>query len=132
MFDRVRPVYRSELCILAYAKKQPIGVVLAFPDNTPYLQALKGSPLPWRMLSALSAAKRLHTARCPIQYVIPEYQNKAVNLAMLCRAFENAQRIGIQRIEGSLVDELNAVSLNNSQLFGGKAYKTYRIYQKSI
>ena len=132
LFDSVRPVLKKELCILAYAGARPIGVVLAFPDNTPYLQALGGKETPLSLLKAALAGKGTECVRCPIQHVVPEFHNKAVNLAMIVRALENAQNMGVQRIEGSVVAEDNAVSVNNSLLIGGKVYRKYRTYRFTL
>ena len=132
LFDSVRPVLRHELCVMAYAGSRPIGVMLAFPDNTPYLQALGGRETLLSLLRVALRGKNAQCVRCPIQHVVPEYHNKAVNLAMIVRALQNAQNMGVQRIEGSVVAEDNAASINNSLLIGGKVYRKYRTFSLAL
>lgn len=132
LLERLKTIYRGELCVMAYAGEKPIGVVLAFPDNTPYLQALDGVETPLRVLKAVLSMKNVTTVRCPMQSVVPEYQSKAVNLAMIHHAISNAKRLGYTYIEGSTVPEDDVVSINNTLLAGGRHYRTYRVYTKDL
>ncbi len=132
LLETLKPVYREGLCVMAYAGDNPIGVVLAFPDNTAYLQALGGFETPLRQLKAAIAMRGVTTVRCPMQSVIPDYQNKAVNLAMIRKAISNAKRMGFTRIEGSTVPEDDVSSVNNTLLAGGAPYRTYRVYARAL
>ena len=132
LLERMRPVYRSELCVMAYSGDQPIGVVLAFPDNTKYLQTLGGYETPLRLLKAMLTQKSVKTLRCPMQSVVPAFQNKAVNMAMICHAVEGAVRLGFTHIEGSTVAEDDASSTNNTLMVGGKPGRVYRVYSKEL
>jgi len=67
-----------------------------------------------------------------MQFVVPEYQNKAVNTAMFCMAVENSRRLGIQWVEGSTVDETNAISIANTERAGAQLYRIYRQYEKIL
>jgi len=126
----VKPVFRSELAVIAYAGTRPIGIMIGVPDYNRVLKASGGrsDPLSW-LLGRLAVA-HIDTARCPMQYVVPEYQNKAVNAAMYYHAAQGARRIGVRNIEGSTVDETHIASINNTLLAGGKQYRVYRRYQK--
>lgn len=132
LMEAVQPVYRGELCVMAYAGGRPIGVVLSFPDNGAYLKTLRGSKAPFRRLAALMQRGNERVLRCPMQAVVPEYQNKAVNLAMICRAMAAAQKMGYERIEGSLVAEDHPSAVNNTRLVGGEIYRRYRVYKKNL
>lgn len=132
LFETVKPVYRGELCVMAYAGSAPIGVVLSFPDNSEYLKTLRGTETPLRRLAALLQRGNEKVLRCPMQAVVPEYQNKAVNLAMICRAMAAAKSLGYERIEGSLVAEDHPSAVNNTRLVGGEIYRKYRVYKKSL
>lgn len=132
LLERLKTVYREELCVMAYAGEKPIGVVLAFPDDTAFLQAMNGIETPLRTLKAVFSMRNVTTVRCPMQSVVPEYQNKAVNLAMIYHAISNAKRLGYTRIEGSTVPEDDVGSINNTLLAGGRHYRTYRVYTKEL
>lgn len=117
---------------MAYAGTRPIGVMLGIPDYNRVLKARKGRTDPLSRLLGEFQRSRIDTARCPMQYVVPDFQNKAVNAAMLYQAWQGAKRLRIRRIEGSTVDETHMVSINNSLIAGGKLYRIYRGYKKEI
>ena len=130
--QKVKPVFRPELAVIAYAGTRPIGIMIGIPDYNRVLRASGGrrDPVSW-LLGRLVVA-HIDTARCPMQYVVPEYQNKAVNAAMYYHAAQGAKRIGVRQIEGSTVDETHIASINNTLLAGGKQYRVYRRYQKAL
>lgn len=132
LFKRIRPWLRNETSVMAYAGNKPIGVVIGLLDSSPSLQGTDGRRTPWNLLRRKWKIHGTKTMRCPIQYVIPEYQNKAVNAVMLAQAVEGAKKLGICRVEGSLVDETHIVSINNTQTAGGKLYRKYRVYQINL
>lgn len=132
LFKRVRPWVRRQSAVMAYAGNQPIGMVVGFLDSSPAMIGTDGRRTPWNWLKRVLKTSGTKTARCPMQYVVPEYQNKAVNTVLLAEAVNGAKSIGIQRIEGSLVDETHIVSINNTQSAGGKLYRRYRVYQMAL
>ena len=132
LFKRVRPWVRKQSAVMAYAGNQPIGMVVGFLDSSPAMIGTDGRRTPWNWLKRVLKTSGTKTARCPMQYVVPEYQNKAVNTVLLAEAVNGAKSIGIQRIEGSLVDETHIVSINNTQSAGGKLYRRYRVYQMAL
>ena len=132
LLKRIKRVYRPELAVMAYAGSRPIGVMIAIPDYNRVLKARRGRNDPVSLLLGELERSRIDTARCPMQYVVPDYQNKAVNAAMLYQAWQGAKRLRIRRIEGSTVDETHLASVNNSSIAGGKRYRAYRMYSKNI
>lgn len=129
LLKRIKRVYRQELAVMAYAGARPIGVMLGIPDYNRVLKARRGRTDPLSRLLGECQRSRIDTARCPMQYVVPDFQNKAVNAAMLYQAWQGAKRLRIRRIEGSTVDETHMVSINNSLIAGGKLYRKYRNYK---
>lgn len=132
LFKRIRPWLRNQSAVLAYAGNKPIGAVVGFVDSTPSIVGTDGRRNPWNLLRKLVKAAGTKTVRCPIMYVVPEYQNKAVNTVMLAEAVKGAKTLGITRIEGSLVDETHISSVNNTQAAGGRLYRRYRVYQLAL
>jgi GNAT superfamily N-acetyltransferase len=128
LFKRIKPWLRNQIAVMAYAGTRPIGAVIGFLDATPSLLGTNGRRTPFNWLHRIVKTSQTTVARCPIQYVIPEFQNKAVNVVLLAEAVQGARALGITRIEGSLVDETHMVSINNTQTVGGKLYRRYRVY----
>lgn len=129
LFKRIKPWLRNQIAVMAYAGTRPIGAVIGFLDATPSLLGTNGRRTPFNWVHRVVKTSQTTVARCPIQYVIPEFQNKAVNVVLLAEAVQGARALGITRIEGSLVDETHMVSINNTQTVGGKLYRRYRVYR---
>ena len=132
LLKRIKRVFRPELAVMAYAGTRPIGVMIGIPDYNRVLKARRGRTDPVSRLIGELQRSRIDTARCPMQYVVPDYQNMAVNAAMLYQAWQGAKRLRIRRIEGSTVDETHTASINNSLIAGGKLYRRYRNYKKTL
>lgn len=132
LFKRIKPWLRNQTAMMAYAGSRPIGVVVGFVDSSPAMIGTDGRRTPWNWLRRVVKTGSTTTSRCPMQYVIPEYQNKAVNTVLLAEAVKGAKQLGIRRIEGSLVDETHLASINNTLTAGGKLYRRYRVYQMAL
>ncbi len=132
LLRRIKPVFRSNLAVIAYAGTRPIGVLLGLLDYNRVMHVRKGRTNPLSWLRGLFEVPRIDTARCPVQCVVPEYQNKAVNAVLYYRAVQGARKLGIKMIEGSTVDETHVASINNTLMAGGKLYRVYRRYQMAI
>ncbi len=132
LFRRVRPWLRNQAAVMAYAGQRPIGCVIGLLDGTPAVLGTSGRATPWNWLRRVLKTPNIRTARCPIQYVVPEYQNMAVNTVLMAEAVDGAKRLGIKNVEGSLVDETHIVSVNNTRSAGGRLYRRYRMYRMDI
>jgi len=93
---------------------------------------MKGRLLPFGWLRFWLGKGKINGARCNMQFVVPEYQNKGVNMAMFHAAYQGAKSIGIKWVEGSTVDETNATSINNTEKVGSHLYRIYRQYEKQL
>lgn len=131
-FGFAKNFYRPEMTVMAYADGKPIGVVVAFPDYNPLIKKTGGKLFPLGWARIVFGRRKIKGARCAMQFVVPEYQNKAVNTAMFCTAVENSRRLGIQWVEGSTVDETNAISIANTERAGAQLYRIYRQYEKTL
>ncbi|MDD4081449.1 MAG: hypothetical protein PHP02_08600 [Eubacteriales bacterium] len=129
LFKRIRPYLRRETAVVAYAGSRPIGCVIGFLDSTPSLMGTDGRRTPWNWLKRVITLGRTTSSRCPMQFVVPDYQNMAVNALMLAETVKGAMSLGIRRVEGSPVDETHQVSVNNTRMAGGQHYRTYRVYR---
>ena len=132
LLKRIKGIFRPELAVIAYAGARPIGVLIGFPDINRVLRVRKGRLDPFSWLRGEIERRRIDTARCPMQYVVPDYQNKAVNAAMLYAAAQGAKQLKIKYFEGSTVDETQISSINNTLIAGGQLYRRYRVYKKVL
>ena len=131
-YARLRRIYRPEMMIMAYAGNRPIGLVAAYPDYNQVLKKMKGHVFPLGWLKFIWGKGRIYGARCNMQFVVPEYQYKGVNLAMLYEAYQGAKALGIQWAEGSNVDETSLSSITNTERMAAHLYRIYRQFEKNL
>ena len=128
----IRPYYKPELAVMAFAGNRPIGLVAGLPDYNQVLQRMKGRLLPIGWLRYLLGKSKIKGIRCFMQYVVPEFQHRGVNLAMFHEAYLGAKALGIQWVDGSQVDETSASSIANTEKMASHLYRVYREYEKKL
>ncbi|MBR1585197.1 MAG: hypothetical protein IJ662_06635 [Clostridia bacterium] len=128
----MKKYYRPEMTVMAYAGNRPIGLVAVFPDYNLALKKMKGHVLPIGWLKYLLSKGKTHGARCSMQFVVPEYQYRGVNLAMFHEAYLGAKQLGVQWVEGSVIDETSISSITNTEKMASHLYRVYREYEKKL
>jgi GNAT superfamily N-acetyltransferase len=112
---------------------RPVGFVVAIPEyNQIFKHIHNGRILPYGVLAFLRYRKRINALRVFVQFVVPDYQNKAVNAAIFSHIFKKAKEKGILSADGSTIGELNLPSRLSVEKLGGRHYRTYRTYKKMI
>lgn len=135
MASRLKPLLTEGLAFIAETPKEPVGFLLALPDFNEAFKPLKGkllSPGLFTALPYLAGWKTPKYLRCITLGVTAGYRGRGIEAAMLAEALTVSLRLGIQGGEASwiLEDNINVQRMN--QLFGGKVYKTYRLYEKPV
>lgn len=111
---------------------KPIGMVVSLPNYNEVLIKMKGKKLPFGVFKYLWYKKRVKGLRVFIQHVIPEYRDRAVNGAIFYKMFIKSLEKGYTYGEGSTIGEENKKSIMSVVKIGGKRYRTYRMYKKTI
>jgi Acetyltransferase (GNAT) family len=111
-----------------------IGFWMGLPD---YNIALKhvGGKLNWLgLLKFLWYRRQIDQARVIAVCALPEYRRKMVSLALIYLGMQGGLKKGkpYKRAELSWVFEDNDSSRKLIEAAGGRIYKTYRIYEKSL
>lgn len=117
----------TDLIVMAYAGERPVGILVCFPDYNRLLKKSQGRLFPFGWLSLLFG--KVKAVRCSMMFVTPEYQNKAVNVAMTLSAYERAKAIGVEEVEASTIDETNLPSILATERTGATRYRVYRQYE---
>lgn len=132
---RLKPLLIEGLAWLAEANGEPAGFLLALPDFNHVLQPLRGrllSPGIFRALPYLLGWRRPPIMRLVALGVRPEFQGRGIESAMLAGTLAACQREGFVECEASWTLEDNRQVQRLIELFGGKRYKTYRIYERGL
>ena len=121
---------KADLIVMAYAKTRPVGILVCLPDYNRLLRGGNGKLFPFGWLKL--AFGRVTAVRCSMMFVTPDYQHKAVNVAMTYAAYTRAKAMGIQEAEASTIDETNLPSILAAERTGAKRYRVYRQYEMTL
>lgn len=127
------PVADPDLIYIARTEDgRPIGFNIALPDYNQVLKKMNGRLFPIGFIKYLYYKKKIDRARLFVLFVIPEYRRKGVPSAIYQYLYDAVKKKGYKYGEGSTVWEYNKIMQRDIEKFGGKVYKTYRIYKKDL
>lgn len=130
--ESFKTFFSPELVWFAEAGGQPIGFFLNLPDMSPVLRKLNGRLGLWGSLRFFTGLKRLKGVRSVVLGVLKDYARRGVASSLLASAISVMQRKGYRDLEWSWVMEDNLPSIGLITKFGGRKYKSHRIYEKDI
>ncbi len=129
---QLKQVIDPDLVYLAEIDGRPVGVGLTVPDANLVLKKMGGHLFPFGIIQALRYQKKIDWVRVLILGVIPEYRHLGIDAVLYYETAKEALRKGYRHIEGSWIlannVDMNRVLTN----FGGKIYKTYRVYEREL
>jgi GNAT superfamily N-acetyltransferase len=129
----LKAIVDPDLVLLAEDGDRPVGVTVGLPDvNQALLRARPGPSrwgVPWTLAKFLRYKRHPTTWRALITGVVEEYRGRGIEAAFFLETGNEAISKGYTHCEGSLVLEDNTMMNRLSRRLGGRAYKTYRIYQ---
>jgi GNAT superfamily N-acetyltransferase len=132
---RLKPLLTEGLAYVATNSHEPAGFLLAMPDFNQAIKPLKGRLLTPNLIGFLPYlfGRRLpRTARVVTLGVKQKYQGRGIETAMLAEALRAGFKLGFRFAEASWILEDNVAVQRLIELFGGKLYKTYRIYERAL
>ena len=135
MADRLKPLLMEGLIWVAESGPEPIGFLLALPDYNVGLKPLKGKMLTPKMLGFIPYVlgwKRPPRTRVLTLGVKEKYRGKGLETVMLIEGLKVGYEAGFARSEASWILEDNVMMCRVIEAIGGKAYKTYRIYEREV
>jgi GNAT superfamily N-acetyltransferase len=132
MAKRLKPLIVPELLIMAEVNGDPAGFFMAVPDYNQVLKRVNGKLGPLELLKFLWYSRKISDIRVLTMGVKEEFRKKGIEGLLYLESFKAAMRKGYEHAEMSWVLEDNAAMRKGCELMGGKLYKKYRIYEKSI
>lgn len=124
------PFLDKDLIYIARSGDQPIGFVFAIPDYNYVLKKINGKLTPLGLIKFLWYKNKIKGIRGFAQFVVPQFQNKAVNAAIFKHILDVAEKKQYSYIEGSCICANNLPSRRIFENAGLSPYKVYRVYQK--
>jgi hypothetical protein len=128
-----RKIIDPELVMIAEYKGKPIGFSLALPNyNEVFKKIPNGKLLPFGIFTFLFNKNKIKSLRAITLGVTKDYQTSGIGGMLILETILRGLSAGYDSAEMSWVLEDNELMNKGATLVGGKIYKTYRVYQKSI
>ncbi len=137
MARRLKPLLVEELLWLAEAKKpdgtlEPVAFMLMLPDYNVAIAPMGGRLLPFGWLKFLLGTRKIKTVRVPILGIKADYRLRGIQSIMMADSLRFLLSKGYTGAEVSWLLEDNELVIGAVRLWGGKLYKTYRIYEREL
>lgn len=132
MAEDLRPVLLPELAYIAELGGRAVGFAFAVPDVNHILKKCRGSLLPfgwWHFLRF--NLRKIPTYRLVALGVRRELQHLGLGTLFYQQYLDASRAHGYKAAELSWVLETNDLMNRAIKMMGAKAYKTYRLYEKS-
>ncbi len=131
------PLIDEDLAFFAEVQREdgtwmPIAASLTLPDYNQVLIHLNGRLFPFGWLKFLWYKRQIDTARIFALGVIHEWHGKGIDALLYYETGKELFRKGYKRAEMGWTLEINDAVNRTIRFFGGRVYKKYRIYQKSL
>jgi GNAT superfamily N-acetyltransferase len=135
MAARMKPLLTEGLTYVAETMQEPVGFLLAMPDFNQAFKPLKGRLLTPKLLGFLPYLlgwKVPDVCRVITLGVKAKYRGRGIEAAMLAEGLRTGFKLGFRAVEASWILEDNTAVQRVIELFGGKPYKTYRVYERPL
>ncbi len=135
IFRQLRPILRPDMIHLILDGDRIAAFVINIPDLNPAIQKLNGRLTPWGMLRLLYEAKfkPLKKARVLLLGVRRPYQGRLLHHALILRTYLHILKTtSCEVCDCSLIVESLGHFIRTVERFGGKRYKTFRIFEREI
>jgi hypothetical protein len=137
MSKRLKPLLVPELLWIGEAPRadgslEPIAFMLMLPDYNVAIAPTRGRLLPFGWLRFLLARSRVRTVRVVTLGVKGPWRQSGIQSIMMADSLRFLLKKGYTGAEVSWLLEDNELVIGAVRLWGGKLYKTYRIYEKAL
>ncbi|WP_374383572.1 dATP pyrophosphohydrolase [Dongia sp.] len=134
----MKPLIDPDLVVIAEVKGKPAGMLVCLPNLMEAIRDFDGSLLPFNVFKLIWRLKmnKLKTSRIPLMGIRREHHGSVLGATLLPLMFDRLKapflKRGLERVEMSWILEDNQPMRRVIEGVGGKVYKTYRIYEKSL
>ena len=120
------------MTLIAEKDGVPIGFFGFVPDFNSVLHHMNGKLNPVTIAKALYYSRKIKDLRVMLLGIRKEFRNKGVEALLYKHGWPPIKRGKYERVEFSWILEDNIPVQRTIEIFGGRVYKKYRIYQISL
>ncbi len=132
MAKELKPIAEPELVLFAEVKGEPVGLAITLPDLNFVLKKLNGKLGPIQLLKFLYYKRKIKGLRSIIFGLKKEYRRTGINVVLYYETEVRGAKLGYESCEMSWNLEDNDMINRFDEAVGGKLYKKYRLYEKSL
>ncbi len=111
---------------------QVVAFIIGIPDMTEGIQKARGRLFPFGFIHILRAQKKTKQLDLLLGAIKKEYRGMGLDALMGMAMISSAQKAGFEIIDTHHEMESNVRVRAEMERVGGKIYKIYRVYQKSL
>jgi hypothetical protein len=109
-----------------------VAFIVGMPDMTAGIRRARGRILPFGFLWILRAAKKTKQLDLLLGAVKDKYRGMGLDVMMGVKMIASAQKAGLKIMDTHHELETNVKVRGEMERMGGKLYKRYRVFQKSL
>jgi len=134
----MKPLIEPQLFWIAEIDGEPASMIVCLPNLNEAIAGLDGKLLPfgWAKLLWRLKVSKVKTSRVVLFGLRKKHQRSTIGSAVILRILDalrlGGRKIGMPRAELSWILEDNLPMRKIIEKVGGRAYKTYRIYEKAL
>jgi len=132
MAKELKPIAEPELVLFAEVKGEPVGLAITLPDLNFVLKKLNGKLGPVQLLKFFYYKRKIKGLRSIIFGLKKEYRRTGINVVLYYETEVRGAKLGYDSCEMSWNLEDNDMINRFDEAVGGKLYKKYRLYEKSL
>jgi GNAT superfamily N-acetyltransferase len=121
-----------DLVFVAEVDGEPVGLSVTLPDLNIPLHKMNGRLFPLGWLKFFWYRRKIDTARFFMMGVVEGYRTMGIDAVFYLETARALLRKGYKYCEASWILENNTMMNRIIQRLGGRVYKVYRIYEKSL
>lgn len=135
---RLRPLVqiRSELCLIAEVRDEPVAFSLTFPDSNVVIKAADGHltrfGLPVGLAKMAWASRNVDRLRVLLFGIKPGYRRRGLDALLYLDTLKAARQLGYEGGELGWTTEDNDLMNRAIQSMGARRYKVYRLYERPL
>ena len=132
---RLKPLLLEGLVLIAETDGEPAAFMLGLPDFNQAIKPLHGrvlTPRVFGVIPYLLGWKRPTVVRLIALGIKKTFRGRGIEAAMFAQGLEFCLSTGFKSCEASWTLEDNTGVHRLIEIFGGRAYKTYRLYERNL
>lgn len=133
MAREFRPIVDPALCLIAEVRGEPVGFSLGLPNINHALRRIPdGRLFPFGLFRFLWHRRSIRGIRVITLGFKPGYQQSGLGAALYLRTWLNGTARGYNHGEASWILEDNLDMVRPLERMGARAYRRYRIYERTL